>query len=81
MAVIGLSETLVPMLCKISGFYCGDYEECRLLGYKNPVHTSHETRYDSATELSRLMLCKIWGFHGRDYEECRLLGCYAAWLL
>jgi hypothetical protein len=20
------------MLCKISGFYCGDYEECRLLG-------------------------------------------------
>jgi hypothetical protein len=32
------------MLCKISGFHCGDYEECRLLGYKNPVRTSQETR-------------------------------------
>jgi hypothetical protein len=24
------------MLCKICGYYSGDYEECRLLGYKNP---------------------------------------------
>jgi hypothetical protein len=31
------------MLCKISGFHGGDYEECRLLGYKYPVHTSQET--------------------------------------
>jgi hypothetical protein len=37
----------------------GDYEECRLLGNKNPVHTSQETHYVSATEPSRLMLCKI----------------------
>jgi hypothetical protein len=48
--------------------------ECRLLGYKNPVHTSQETHYFSATESIRLMLCKVLGFHGRDYDECRLLG-------
>jgi hypothetical protein len=60
--------------CKIWGFHGGDYEKCRLLGYKNPVRTSQETHYVSATEPSRLMLCKIWGFHGGDYEECRLLG-------
>jgi hypothetical protein len=54
-------------------FYGGDYEECRLLWYKNPVHTSQETHYVSATDPSRLMLCKIWGIHGGDYEECRLL--------
>jgi hypothetical protein len=62
------------MLCKIWGFQGGDYEECRLLGYKYPVRTSQETRYVAATELSRLMLCKIWGFQGGDYEECSLLG-------
>jgi hypothetical protein len=44
---------------KIAGFHGGDYEECRLLGYKNPVPTSQETHYVSATEPSRLMLCKI----------------------
>jgi hypothetical protein len=59
---------------KIWSFHCGDYEECRLLGFKNPVCTSQETRYVSATESSQLMLCRIWGFHGVDYEECRLLG-------
>jgi hypothetical protein len=31
------------MLCKIWGFDGGDYEECRLLGYKTPVRTSQET--------------------------------------
>jgi hypothetical protein len=36
-----------------------DYEECRLLGYKNPLRTSQETYYVSATESSQLMLCKI----------------------
>jgi hypothetical protein len=41
-------------------FFCGgDYEEYRLLGYKNRVRTSQETHYVSATELSKLMLCKI----------------------
>jgi hypothetical protein len=69
------------MTCKIWEFYGGDYEECRLLAYKNPVRTSQETHYDSATEPSRLILYKIWGFHGSDYEECRLQGCYAVWLL
>jgi hypothetical protein len=49
-------------------------EECRLLGYKNPVRTSQETHYVSVTESSKLMLCKIWGFHSGDNEECRLLG-------
>jgi hypothetical protein len=59
----------------IWGIHGGDYEECHLLGYKNPVHTSHETHYVSVTESSQLMVCKIWAFHGGDYEECRLLGC------
>jgi hypothetical protein len=62
------------MLFKIWGFHGGDYEECRLLGYKNPVRTSQETHYVSATEPSPLMLCKIWGFHGGDYEEYRPSG-------
>jgi hypothetical protein len=61
------------MLCKIEGFH-GDYEECRLLGYKNPVRTSQETHFFSTREPSRLMLRKIGGLHGGDYEECRLLG-------
>jgi hypothetical protein len=69
------------MLCKIWGFHCGDYEECRLLGYKIPVRTSQETHYVSVTELSQLMPCKIRGFHGGDYEGWHLLGCYAVWLL
>jgi hypothetical protein len=55
-------------------------KEWRLVGYKNPVRTSQETHYVSATQLSRLMLCKIWGYHGGDYVECRLLGCNAVWL-
>jgi hypothetical protein len=61
--------------CKIWAFPVVDYEECRLLGYENPVHTSQETYYVSATELSRLLLYKIWGFHGSVYEECSLLEC------
>jgi hypothetical protein len=69
------------MLCKIWGFHGGDYEECRLLGYRNPVRTSQEIYYISATEPSRLMLFKIWGFHGGDSEECRLLGCNTVWTL
>jgi hypothetical protein len=44
---------------EILGFHGGDYEECRLLGYKNPVRTSQETHYVSSTESSQLMLCKI----------------------
>jgi hypothetical protein len=36
---------------------CGDYEEC-LMGYRNPVRTSPETQYVSATEPRRLMRCK-----------------------
>jgi hypothetical protein len=47
------------MLCKIWGLHGGDYEECRLLGYNTPVHTSQETHYVSTTEPSQLMLCKI----------------------
>jgi hypothetical protein len=54
------------MQCKIWGFHGSDYEEPRLLGYKNPVRTSQETQYVSATEFSQLMLYKIWGFHGGD---------------
>jgi hypothetical protein len=69
------------MLCKILGFHGGDYEECRLLGYKNPVLTSQGTHYVSTTESSQLKLCKILGFRGGDYEERRLLGYYVVWLL
>jgi hypothetical protein len=47
----------------------------------NPIRTSQETHYISATGPSRLILCKIFGFHGGEYEECGLLGCYAVWLL
>jgi hypothetical protein len=67
-------------LNNIWGFRGGEYNECRLLGNKNPVHTSQEAHYFSTTESSQLMLCKIWGFHGGDYEECRLLGCDDVWL-
>jgi hypothetical protein len=56
------------MLSKIWGFHGGDYEECRLLGYKNPVRISQETYYIPATEPSPLILSKIWGFYGGDYE-------------
>jgi hypothetical protein len=59
--------------CKIWGFHGGDYEESRLLGYKNPVRTSQETYYVSATESNRLMLRKTWGFQAGRYEKCRLL--------
>jgi hypothetical protein len=59
----------------------GDYEECRLMGYKNPVRTPQGRNYVSATESSWLMLCKIWGFHSGDCGECRLQACYAVWLL
>jgi hypothetical protein len=62
------------MLCNIWGIHGSDYEECRLLGYKNPVRTSQEIHYVSTTESNQLMLCKSWGFHGCDYEACRLLG-------
>jgi hypothetical protein len=63
-----------PVFCMIWDFHSGDYEECRLLGYKNQVRTSQQTHYVSGAEPSRLMLCKIWGFYGGDYEGCRLLG-------
>jgi hypothetical protein len=74
---VSATESSRLMLCKICGFHSGNYEECCLLGYKNPVHTPQETHYVSATESSRLMLCKIWGLHDNDYEECRPLGCEA----
>jgi hypothetical protein len=55
---ISATEQSRVMVCKICGFYGGDYEECHLLGYKISVLTSDETRYVSAREPSRLMLCK-----------------------
>jgi hypothetical protein len=51
-----------------------DYEQCRLLGFKNPVRTSQETHYVYSTDYCQLILFKIWSFHVCDYEECRLLG-------
>jgi hypothetical protein len=67
-------ETKRRPIFKIWGFHGGDYEKYLLLGYKNPVRTSQETQYVSATEPSRLMLFKIWGFHGDDYVICCILG-------
>jgi hypothetical protein len=52
-------QRTVIRLCKIWGLHGGDYEECRLPGYKNPVRTSQETHYVSATELSQLMLLRF----------------------
>jgi hypothetical protein len=64
----------VNALRKMWGFHGGDYEECCLLIYRNPVRTSQETHYVSVTGSSQLILCKMWGFHGSDYEQCRILG-------
>jgi hypothetical protein len=50
---------LLTGLRKIWGVHVGNNEDCRLLGYKNPVRTSQETHYVSATESSPLMVCKI----------------------
>jgi hypothetical protein len=33
------SAQMYGVPCKICGFHGGHYEECRLLGYKNPVRT------------------------------------------
>jgi hypothetical protein len=46
-------------LVRFELFHGSDYEECRLLGYKNRVRTSQETHYISTTESSQLMLCNI----------------------
>jgi hypothetical protein len=70
-SVLRLKENVFSY--KIWGFHGREYEECRLLVYKNPFRTLQETHYVSATELNQLMLCKIWGLHGGHYEECRLL--------
>jgi hypothetical protein len=82
MMVIRVLQAIIVVLiisqdfssCESWCFHGGDNKDCRLLGYKNPVRTSQETHYVSATESSRLMRCKILGFHGGNYEECRLLG-------
>jgi hypothetical protein len=69
------------MLYKTSRFHGGNYEECRLLGYKTPVHTSQGAYYVTGTVSSRLILCKIWYFHGGNNEECRILGCDSGFVL
>jgi hypothetical protein len=40
---VSATEPIRLMLYRILGFHGGDDEECRLLGYKKPVHTSQET--------------------------------------
>jgi hypothetical protein len=47
------------MLRKILGFHGDDYEECRLLGYKNPFRNPQETHYISTKGLNQLKLCKM----------------------
>jgi hypothetical protein len=56
---VSATESSRLMLCKMKGFHGGDYEECRLLGYKNLIRTSQETHFFSATKPSQLNLCKI----------------------
>jgi hypothetical protein len=53
-----LSLSLLTIFC-FSFKTTERYEECRLLGYKNPFRTSQETHYVSVTESSQLMLCNI----------------------
>jgi hypothetical protein len=67
-------HNIIGCLCKIWSFHGGNYEECRLLGYKDPVRTSQETHYVTAAEPRRLMLCTIWGFHGGGYEQSHFRG-------
>jgi hypothetical protein len=55
---VSATESSQLMLRKIGGFHGGDYEECRLLGYKT-VRTLQETHYTTSTEHSQLMVCKI----------------------
>jgi hypothetical protein len=56
---VSATERSLLMLCKISDFHGGNYEECSLLGYKPPVRTSQEIHYISATQPSQLMPCKV----------------------
>jgi hypothetical protein len=72
------NENVTNFVLKIRDFHGYDYEAFRLLGYRNPFHTSQETHYVSVTEPSRLMLCK---FYGGDYEEHSPLECFAALFL
>jgi hypothetical protein len=43
----------------ILGFHGGDYEDYRILVHKNPVLTSQEPLYISATQPNHLNLCEI----------------------
>jgi hypothetical protein len=58
-----ISQVVQSLLCSLRlgnlKIGRGTREECGLLGYRNPVRTSQETHYVSATEPSQLMLCKI----------------------
>jgi hypothetical protein len=62
-------------LYKIWGVHGGDYEECRLLGYKIPIHISQGKHYVSATDSSRLMICKSLGFLRLWLWRMPFLGC------
>jgi hypothetical protein len=45
-------QSLLPIYVRFD-----DYEECRLLGYRNQVRNSQETHHVSDTESSRFRLC------------------------
>jgi hypothetical protein len=64
----------IQICLKISHFHYDNYDDCRLLGYKNPVPTSQGAPYFSTTEPSQLMISKMSGFHRALYEELLLLG-------
>jgi hypothetical protein len=67
--------------CKIWGPHGGDYEECRLLGYKNRVRTSQETHQFSATKSSQLRGCHDIP-HGNEFSGCiNFLGSWATFSL
>jgi hypothetical protein len=73
-AIFSFTDFMITLTsCEIWGFHGGYYEECRLLEYESPLHTSQGTHYISHTEPSRLLQCTFWFFHGGDYEECLIL--------
>jgi hypothetical protein len=51
-----------------------DYEECRLLGYRNAVRTSQETHYFYATEPSWLCCVRFEGFTAVTMKNAVFLG-------
>jgi hypothetical protein len=76
-----LESYISPILCsrinlrnilsvyRIWGSHGGDYEECRLVGYRTSIRTS-QGHISLGYWAQRLLLCKIWSFHGIRLSVC-----------